>query len=99
MPVLGVHRGPNRTHFAACQPEEGAYDASSDFRYSKTPLDAVIFREDPYPRIETSRVTVQKHAETLDLLPRIEANHHDEMIDGWHLKAARHCCPISGGWG
>jgi hypothetical protein len=49
-----------------------------------TPVDAIIFREDLYPRLETSAVTVQKYAEDLDVLPAIEINQHNELIDGWH---------------
>jgi hypothetical protein len=48
------------------------------------PLANVVFREDLYPRIETSAETVQKYAETLELLPPIEINQHRELIDGWH---------------
>lgn len=48
------------------------------------PVDAVVFREDLYPRIETSAVTVQKYAEDLTVLPPIEVNQHNELIDGWH---------------
>ena len=44
----------------------------------------VTFRTDLYPRIETSAVTVQKYAEDLDVLPPIEVNQHNELIDGWH---------------
>lgn len=44
----------------------------------------VIYREDLYPRIETSAVTVQKYAEDLDVLPPIKVNQHGELIDGWH---------------
>lgn len=44
----------------------------------------VVFREDLYPRIETSAVTVQKYAEDLDVLPPIKVNQHNELIDGWH---------------
>jgi hypothetical protein len=44
----------------------------------------VIFRSDLYPRIETSAVTVQKYAEDLEVLPPIEINQHNELIDGWH---------------
>ena len=47
-------------------------------------LSAIKFREDLYPRIETSATTVQKYAEDLDVLPPIEINQHDELIDGWH---------------
>lgn len=45
---------------------------------------AVIFREDLYPRIETSPITVQKYAEDLAVLPPIEVNQNLELIDGWH---------------
>jgi ParB-like chromosome segregation protein Spo0J len=44
----------------------------------------VVFRKDAYPRIETSAVTVQKYAEDLAVLPPIEVNQHNELIDGWH---------------
>jgi ParB-like chromosome segregation protein Spo0J len=48
------------------------------------PLTAVVFRSDLYPRIETSATTVQKYAEDLTVLPPIEVNQHNELIDGWH---------------
>lgn len=44
----------------------------------------IIFREDLYPRIEKNPLTVQKYAETIDVLPPIEINQHNEIIDGWH---------------
>lgn len=44
----------------------------------------VVFREDLYPRIETSATTVQKYAEDLSVLPPIEVNQRNELIDGWH---------------
>src|SRR3990167_4974516 len=47
-------------------------------------VDRVVFRDDLYPRIETSAVTVQKYAEDLDVLPPIEVNQNNELIDGWH---------------
>jgi len=47
-------------------------------------LDKVVFRNDLYPRIETSATTVQKYAEDLDVLPPIEVNQKNELIDGWH---------------
>lgn len=50
----------------------------------EVPVDAVVFRTDLYPRIETSAVTVQRYAEDLDVLPPIEVNQHNELIDGWH---------------
>lgn len=44
----------------------------------------VVFREDLYPRLEKSPVTVQKYADDLTVLPPIEINQHNELIDGWH---------------
>lgn len=44
----------------------------------------VVFRDDLYPRIETSATTVQKYAEDLSVLPPIIVNQHNELIDGWH---------------
>lgn len=48
------------------------------------PVSAVKWREDLYPRIETHASTVQKYAEDLSVLPPIEVNQHNELIDGWH---------------
>lgn len=50
----------------------------------RVPVSAIVFREDLYPRIETSPVTVQKYAEDLEVLPPIEVNQNHEVIDGWH---------------
>lgn len=50
----------------------------------KIKVSDVIFRDDLYPRIETSAVTVQKYAEDLEVLPPIIVNQHNELIDGWH---------------
>jgi ParB-like chromosome segregation protein Spo0J len=44
----------------------------------------VVFRDDLYPRIDHSATTVQKYAEDLDVLPPIEVNQNNELIDGWH---------------
>lgn len=44
----------------------------------------VVFRDDLYPRIQTSATTVQKYAEDLSVLPPIEVNQNNELIDGWH---------------
>jgi hypothetical protein len=44
----------------------------------------VVFRADLYPRIVTDPLTVQKYAEDLSVLPPIEINQHNEIIDGWH---------------
>ena len=50
----------------------------------KKSTDAIIFRQDLYPRIEHSPTTVQKYAEDLSVLPPIEVNQNNELIDGWH---------------
>jgi|19_taG_2_1085344.scaffolds.fasta_scaffold29919_2 transposase len=47
-------------------------------------VESVVFRDDLYPRIETSVATVQKYAEDLSVLPPIAVNQHNELIDGWH---------------
>src|SRR4051812_31335148 len=43
-----------------------------------------VFWEDLYPRIEKNPATVQKYAEDLTILPPIEVNQNNELIDGWH---------------
>ena len=48
------------------------------------PVSSIVFREDSYPRIKTSAETVQKYAEDLSVLPPIEVNQRNELIDGWH---------------
>lgn len=51
---------------------------------SRLPLDAVVYRDDLYPRIEPDPATIQRYAEDLDVLPPIEVNQHNELIDGYH---------------
>jgi hypothetical protein len=48
------------------------------------PIDKVVFRTDLYPRLETSPTTVQAYAADLSVLPPIEVNQNNELIDGWH---------------
>ena len=48
----------------------------------------VVFRKDLYPRIDTSPSTVQQYAEDLSVLPPIEVNQHNILIDGWHRLTA-----------
>jgi DNA-binding CsgD family transcriptional regulator len=50
----------------------------------KIKVSDVVYRDDLYPRIETSATTVQKYAEDLSVLPPIEVNQRNELIDGWH---------------
>jgi ParB-like chromosome segregation protein Spo0J len=61
-----------------------AHELSTFGEGATIPVSAVIFREDLYPRIETNPVTVQKYAEDLEVLPAIEVNQRNELIDGWH---------------
>jgi len=50
----------------------------------KVPVSSVVFRDDLYPRIETSQAKVNEYIDSLDVLPPIEVNQHNEIIDGWH---------------
>lgn len=50
----------------------------------KIKLSLIVFREDLYPRIKHDPLTVQKYAEDLSVLPPIEVNQRNELIDGWH---------------
>lgn len=47
-------------------------------------LEDIKFREDLYPRIKKDAALVQQYAATLDVLPPVEVNQHNELIDGWH---------------
>lgn len=44
----------------------------------------VVFRDDLYPRISHDPALVQRYAANLEVLPPIEVNQHNELIDGWH---------------
>lgn len=44
----------------------------------------VVFREDLYPRIKADPLTIQRYAENIEVLPAIEINQHNELIDGFH---------------
>ena len=44
----------------------------------------VVFREDLYPRLKKDPALVQEYAGNLSVLPPIEVNQHNELIDGWH---------------
>jgi len=50
----------------------------------KLKLNEVVFREDLYPRMETNPITVQQYAGDIEVLPPIEVNQNNELIDGWH---------------
>jgi len=44
----------------------------------------LIWRQDLYPRFEPNPAIIQQYAEDLSLLPPIEVNQHNEIIDGYH---------------
>ena len=44
----------------------------------------VVYRTDLYPRLNHDPATVQKYAEDLSVMPPIEVNQNNELIDGWH---------------
>jgi len=44
----------------------------------------VVWREDLYPRIHPDPATIQEYADNLEVLPPIEVNQHNEIIDGYH---------------
>ena len=48
----------------------------------------IKFREDLYPRFKHDPGLVQKYAENLELLPPVEINQHNELIDGFHRLTA-----------
>lgn len=44
----------------------------------------VVWRKDLYPRFEPDPSRIQQYAEVVELLPPIEINQHNELIDGYH---------------
>lgn len=52
------------------------------------PVDAVVFREDLYPRFTPDAATIQKYQQSLEALPPIEVNQRHELIDGYHRWSA-----------
>ena len=44
----------------------------------------IDFRTDLYPRIDHDPATVSRYAEDLSVLPPIEVNQQNILIDGWH---------------
>jgi len=50
----------------------------------KMKVSDVVYREDLYPRIQADAATIQRYAENLEVLPPIEVNQHNILIDGFH---------------
>ena len=51
-------------------------------------IDQIIIRDDLYPRLKKDPVLVQKYTSDLEVLPPIEVNQRNELIDGWHRLTA-----------
>ncbi len=47
-------------------------------------LGEIIYRADLYPRFEPNPTKIQEYSENLALLPPIEINQRNELIDGYH---------------
>lgn len=56
---------------------------NADITQSRAVSD-IIWREDLYPRIEPDPATIQRYAANIEVLPPIEVNQHNELIDGYH---------------
>lgn len=48
------------------------------------PVSEIVWRKDLYPRFEPDPATIQRYAESLEYLPPVEVNQHNELIDGYH---------------
>lgn len=57
---------------------------SETTRTERRKVTEIVYREDLYPRIHADPSTIQRYAENLDVLPPIEVNQHNELIDGFH---------------
>ena len=62
--------------------------------HNKLKLEEVIIRDDLYPRLDTSPHIIEVYRENIEVLPPIEVNQRNELIDGRHrltaYKAADH---------
>jgi ParB-like chromosome segregation protein Spo0J len=47
-------------------------------------IDEIVWRKDLYPRFEPDPATIQRYAESIELLPPIQINQRKELIDGYH---------------
>jgi hypothetical protein len=44
----------------------------------------IVFREDLYPRLKPNPAKIQEYSENIEVLPPIEINQHNILIDGYH---------------
>jgi hypothetical protein len=52
--------------------------------YVEIQVSDIIWREEFYPRFDPVPSRIQQYAECIELLPPIEINQHNELIDGYH---------------
>ena len=48
------------------------------------PVSDILYREDLYPRLKPDAATIQRYAENIEVLPPIEVNQNNILIDGFH---------------
>lgn len=49
----------------------------------------IVWREDLYPRFEPKPIIIQRYAQDFELLPPVEVNQRNELIDGYHRWTAQ----------
>jgi len=54
----------------------------------KKDIDAIVYREDLYPRFEPNQVLIQRYANSVGQLPPIKVNQSNILIDGFHRMKA-----------
>jgi len=57
---------------------------ASENNHKSVKVADIVFREDLYPRMEKNPIVVQQYFDSLEVLPPIEVNQQNEIIDGWH---------------
>ena len=58
--------------------------AEQTAQFETRPIDEIKWRKDLYPRLEPNATVIQQYAEDITVLPPIEINQHNELIDGYH---------------
>lgn len=53
-------------------------------KVERIPTMTVVWREDLYPRIKPDMAVIARYAENLEVLPPIEVNQNNILIDGYH---------------
>lgn len=63
-------------------------DTNAIIKQDRRKLDEVIIRDDLYPRFETDPALIEVYKENIEVLPPIEVNQHNHLIDGKHRLTA-----------